>query len=145
MNQIHLTIITQEKEVLSIPVDSITAMTTSGEVTILPNHIPLMTKLTDTEFIYRVGGKEHSLAVSGGFMNVEPGSKVTVLTDAAIRSEEINISKSELARKKAYEDMQDQKKSKTELFIAEGELRRAMLELKVAQHKRGGGIPSSNP
>src|SRR5579859_4952677 len=101
MAQLQLTIVTQEQEVLSLPVDSITAMTSSGEVTILPNHVPLMTKLMDTEFIYRAGGKTYALAVSGGFMNVEPGNKVTVLTDSAVRSEDINESKVEAARKRA--------------------------------------------
>jgi F-type H+-transporting ATPase subunit epsilon len=98
---LHLTIITQEKELVSAEVDSITAMTTSGEVTILPGHIPLMTKLSDTEFVYRIKGTEYSLAVSGGFMNVEPNNKVIVLADSAIRSEDINEALAEEARMKA--------------------------------------------
>ena|SRR5258708_473123 len=134
--QLHLTIVTQEKELLSVDVDSLTAMTTSGEVTILPEHIPLMTKLSDTELVYRINGQAHSLAVTGGFLNVEPGSNVVVLADSAIRSEEINEAKAEEARKKAQETMQNEKLSKTEMFIAEGELRKAILQLKVAQkHK----------
>ena len=133
---LHLTIVTQEKELLNEDVDSITAMTTSGEVTILPGHIPLMTKLTDTEFIYRTDKKEYGLAVSGGFLNVEPDNKVVVLTDSAVRSEDINEAKAEEARKKAEETMQKEKLSKTEVFIAEGELRKAILQLKVARkHK----------
>ncbi len=134
--QLHLTIVTQEKELLSVDVDSLTAMTTSGEVTILPEHIPLMTKLSDTELVYRINGQAHSLAVTGGFLNVEPGSNVVVLADSAIRSEEINEAKAEEARKKAQETMQNEKLSKTEMFIAEGELHKAILQLKVAQkHK----------
>lgn len=133
---LYLTIVTQEKELLSEEVDSLTAMTTSGEVTILPGHIPLMTKLADTEFIYRIGGQEYSLAITGGFMNVEPKNKVIVLADAAVRSEEINAQAAEEARRKAQETMQDEKLSKTELMIAEGELRKAILELKVANKRR---------
>ena len=85
---IQLTIVTQEKELLSIEVDSITAMTTSGEVTILPGHIPLMSKLADTEFVYRSKGVVNSLAITGGFLNVEPGNRIIVLADAAVRSED---------------------------------------------------------
>lgn len=132
----HLTIVTQEKELLSTEIDSLTATTTSGEVTILPEHIPLMTKLADTELIYRTHGEVHSLAVTGGFLNVEPGNNVVVLADSAVRSEEINEAKAEEARRKAEATMQSEKLSKTEMFIAEGELRKAILELKVARkHK----------
>lgn len=133
---LHLTIVTQEKELLSLDVDSITAATTTGEVTILPGHIPLMTKLTDTEFVYRIKGVVHSLAITGGFMNVEPGNKVIVLADAAVRSEDIDEAKAQEARKKAYEAMQDEKLSGTEMRMAEGELRKAILELKVAAKRR---------
>ncbi len=133
---LHLTIVTQEKELLTEEVDSITAMTTSGEVTILPGHVPLMTKLSDTEFVYRSKGQAKSLAVTGGFMNVEPGNKVIVLADAAIRSEDIDEAKAQEARKKAYEATQNEKLSGTEMRIAEGELRKAILELKVASKRR---------
>lgn len=134
---LHLTIVTQEKELLSADVDSLTAMTTTGEVTILPSHIPLMTKLSDTELVYREAGKTHSLAVTGGFLNVEPNNNVVVLADSAVRSEEINEAKAEEARKRAQETMQQEKLSKTSMFIAEGELRKALLELKVAKRRKG--------
>lgn len=142
---LHLTIVTQEKELLSADVDSLTAMTTSGEVTILPQHIPLMTKLKDTELIYRQGGNTFSLAVTGGFLNVEPNSNVIVLADSAIRSEEINETRAEEARKRAEETMQKEKLGKTEMFIAEGELRKALLELKVARRRKAteSSLPSS--
>lgn len=133
---LHLTIVTQEKELLSTQVDSITAMTTTGEVTILPGHIPLMSKLSDTEFVYRINGQEASLAITGGFLNVEPGDRIVVLADAAVRSEEINEEKAREARKRAQEAMQNEKLSKTELSIAEQSLRKALLELKVAAKRK---------
>lgn len=133
---LHLTIVTQEKEVLSQEVDSVTAATTSGEVTILPGHVPLMTKLSDGELTYRIKGSVSVFAVSGGFMNVEPGDKIIVLANAAIRSEDINEAKAQEARRKAQEAMQNQKLTKTEMMIAEGELRKAILELKVANKRR---------
>ena len=133
---LHLTIVTQEKELLSIDVESITADTTSGQVTILPGHIPLMTKLADTELVYRTKGQTQSLAVTGGFLNVEPQDKIVVLADAAVRSEDINESKAEEARQKAERTMQEEKMSKTQMNIAEGELRKAILELKVARKRK---------
>jgi F-type H+-transporting ATPase subunit epsilon len=131
--QLHLTIVTQEKELMSQDVDSITAMTTSGEVTILPEHIPLMTKLQDSELIFRRDGKENGIAVYGGFLNVEPENKVVVLADTAMRSEEISEAKAEEARKRAEATMQQEKLNATEMAIAEGELRKAILQLKIAR------------
>lgn len=135
-----LSVVTQEKELLNTEIDSLTAMTTSGEVTILPGHIPLMTKLSDTELVYRMHGKEESLAVTGGFLNVEPNNSIVVLADSAIRSDEINETKAEEARVKAQETMQKEKLGKTEMFIAEGELRKAILQLKVVRKRK----PSSS-
>jgi len=137
----HLTIVTQEKELVNTQIDSLTAMTTSGEVTILPGHIPLMTKLSDAELIYRINGTSESLAVTGGFLNVEPENSIVVLADSAIRSSEINEAKVEEARKKAEETMQNEKLGKTEMFIAEGELRKALLQLKVVRkHKSSSSL-----
>lgn len=135
---LKLTIVTQEKELLNQEVESVTAMTTTGEVTILPSHIPLMTKLSDGELTYKIKGTPHIFAVTGGFMNVEPGNKVIVLADSAVRSEDINEARAETARKRAYDSMQNQKLSKTEMQIAEGELRKAILELKVVRKRRSG-------
>lgn len=135
---LHLTIVTQEKELLDLEVDSVTATTTTGELTILPGHIPLMTKLTDTELIYRIKGQTYSVAVSGGFMNVEPDNHIIILTDAAIRSEDINEASAQAARDRAEATMKEQDSvSKTQFALAEGELRRAILQLKVAKKRKG--------
>ncbi len=139
---LNLSIVTQEHEAVNAEVDSVTAMTTTGEVTILPGHIPLMTKLADTEFIYRIKGTEYSFAVTGGFLNVEPGNKIVVLADSAVRREEINEAKAEEARKRAEATMQQEKLSATEMFIAEGDLRKAILQLKVARRKKVNTLSS---
>ncbi len=133
---LHLTIVTQEKELLSSEVESITAMTTTGEITILPGHIPLMTKLSDGELTYRLKGQAKVFAVTGGFLNVEPGNKIIVLADSAVRSEEISEAAAEEARKRAYDAMQTQKLSKTEMQVAEASLRKALLELKVVRKRK---------
>ncbi|PWU22650.1 ATP synthase F1 subunit epsilon [Candidatus Cerribacteria bacterium 'Amazon FNV 2010 28 9'] len=134
--QLNLQIVTQEKELVNEMVDSVTATTTTGEVTILPEHIPLMTKLADTELIYKIKGQLYSLAVTSGFLNVEPENKVVILADSAIRSEEISEAKAEEAKKRAEATMQNEKLSKTELLIAEGDLRKALLQLKVVRKRK---------
>lgn len=131
---IDLEIITQEKHLLTAKVDQITAPAVAGEVTILPDHIPLFTKLDDGLITYRIGQETHEYAILGGFMDVAPNSKVTILADSAIRADEINLAKAEEAKTKAEEIMKT-KQSDVEFKLAEASLRKALLELKVAKKR----------
>lgn len=131
-----LTILTQEHQLLSREVSSLTVMTTEGEITVLPNHIPLFTKLADGELVYRwkEGEKTEagSFAVSGGFLDVNPNGTVTVLADYAIRSEDINVARVEEAKKAAEEAMRN-KESEKQFRLAEAALRRTLNELRIAE------------
>ena len=141
--KIQLTIITQEKQLLDVVVDQITVMTTSGEITVLPNHIPLFTRLQTGELIYKQKGIPHSVIVSGGFLDVSPDSKITVLADTASLESDITLAKAEEAKRKA-EDSMAQKTDRRNFMIAEASLRKALLELKVARRRGGAGqIPQA--
>ena len=139
---LHLTILTQERELLTKTVTSLTVVTVQGEITVLPGHIPLFTKLADGELVYRVheNGKDEtgSFAVSGGFLDVGPEGKVSVLADHAVRSEDISEARAEEARKAAEEAMKN-RQSERDFKIAEASLRRALTELKIAEKRRGSG------
>ena len=135
MSKINLNIISQEKQILSEEVDQITAPASTGEVTILPFHIPLFTKLNDGVITIKAGTKIEEFAVLGGFMDVGPNSKVTILADAALRADDVNFAKAEEAKRIA-EDAMLHKVSEVEYKIAENSLRRAILELKVANRRR---------
>lgn len=138
---LNLTILTQERELVTKPVTSLTVVTVQGEVTILPGHIPLFTKIADGELRYRFieNGKEDvgSFAVSGGFLDVGPSNNVTVLADHAIRSEDINEARAEEARRAAEEAMKN-RETERDFKLAEASLRRALTELKIAEKRRGG-------
>ncbi len=131
-HHIILTIITQEKELLKEEVSQVTVPTTTGEITVLPNHIPLFTQLQVGELTYKKDGKSITVVISGGFMDVAPNNTITVLTDSAIEERNISVAKAEEAKKKAEEDM-SQKLDRRKFLMAEASLRRAMLELKVAK------------
>lgn len=133
-SKINLQIITPEKIVYSNQVDMVTVPAVEGEIGILPNHIPLFTKIKPGEIKVKTGVSEDFLAITGGFINVRKG-KVTILADYAIRSEDIEASRAEEAKKKAEEAMKN-KESITNMAIAESELRKALLELKVSQRKK---------
>src|SRR3546814_658804 len=73
--QLKLTVVSQEREVLTANVDSLTAVTSEGELTVLPGHIPLFSQLVTGVFVYRQGKEEHSIVISKGFLDVAPRSE----------------------------------------------------------------------
>lgn len=135
MKKFPLHIVSQEKELLSVEVESVSLPTVEGEITVLHKHIPLFSPLKTGELIYRVDGQENIVVVSEGFVNVSPKSEVTVMVDSGILARDISVSKAEQAVKDAHETMtktQDQR----ELIMAEASLRQAMMEIKVAQKSK---------
>jgi len=131
---IHLEIVTAERVVLSDDVDQINAPTKDGRVGILPRHMPLLTILDVGQLDIIKAGVATPFAVSGGFMEVLP-NRVTILADTAERADEIDEARAEAARRRAEEQIA-QRQSDREMALAEAELRRAMIRLKVAQLKR---------
>lgn len=140
---IQLEIVTQEKKLLSAEVVSVSVMTELGEVTILPNHIPLFTKLVTGELRYFDPTKKitHYVAISGGFMDVGPDNKITVLADDALRADDINEALVVKAKQEAETALKN-KTSKRDFMIAEASLRKALNELKVYRKRKVQQIPS---
>jgi len=136
MSPLNLKIITPEKLVYQEEeFESVTIPTESGEITILPGHIPLITKVSPGEIIVRKKGKEQALVTTNGFLNLDKSGDILILADYAIRSEEVEIAKVQEAKRKAEEAMRE-KKSERDFILAEAELRRTLLELKVAQRRK---------
>jgi F-type H+-transporting ATPase subunit epsilon len=131
-SQLHITIVSQENKLLETKVDSITAETTEGEVTILPHHISLFTQLQPGELIYRNGNDDHSFVVSKGFMDVNQDNTVTVMVDSAVAARNISVEKAQEAVRQARETM-EHSQDRHELLLAEASLKQAMLEIKIAQ------------
>lgn len=123
-----LKIITQEKELLRQEVDSVTIPTVDGEITVLPHHIPLFTRIKVGEVVFRDNGQESTVVVADGFTDVSPNSTVTIMTDTAIRSADIDILKAEEAKRRAEEQM-EQKLDERDFVLAEASLRKAMMEI----------------
>jgi F-type H+-transporting ATPase subunit epsilon len=131
---IHLEIITAERVVLSDDVDQINAPTKDGRIGILPRHMPLLTILDAGELDIIKNGETTPFAVTGGFMEVLP-NRVTILADSADRADEIDEARAEAARKRAEELLSGQQ-SDRDIKIAEAELRKALVQLKVAGIQR---------
>jgi F-type H+-transporting ATPase subunit epsilon len=130
--KLKLTIISQERQLLSTEVEMITAPTADGEITILPGHIPLLSRLQTGELRFKNGDIENTFVVSKGFIDVAPQNEVVVLADSAVEAREISIEKAEAAVRAAHETM-SKTTDQRELMMAEASLKRALLEIKVAQ------------
>jgi F-type H+-transporting ATPase subunit epsilon len=140
MAKISLKIATPEKLVYEdSELDSVTLPTSMGEITILPNHIPLVVKIAPGEVTIRKKGLEHILVTMQGFMHLDKSGNIVVLSDYAIRSEDVELAKVEEAKKKAETAMKE-KTSQKDFAIAEAELRKTLLELKIAQKRKGVNV-----
>lgn len=118
-------------------VEVIVANTTTGQIAILPEHIPLFTRLEHGEIKIKAEGKNHYFTIFQGFLHLSPDNKVTVMADNAQRSEELNVEAIRKARENAEKALDEKEKlSATEILKAETAIRRAIMELKVAQHKK---------
>jgi F-type H+-transporting ATPase subunit epsilon len=137
MATMQLEIITAERIVYSDEVDVVVAPGVEGELGILPHHASLMTMLQPGELIIRKGGQENYLAVTGGFLEVM-NNKVTVLADAAERSEEINEERAQAAMKAAQERLA-QRGADVDLEQGMAAVRRAQVRLNVARRRTRGG------
>ncbi len=141
MAKLDVEIVTGERVVLSeTDVDMVVAPGSDGTLGILPQHAPLISTLAAGELRVKKGGREESIIVFGGFIEVTP-HKVIILADTAERIEEIDVSRAEEARRRAEEAIRNRGEA-VEIEEALAALRRANLRLNVGRrHRRPGSGP----
>lgn len=113
-----LEIVTPERIAYSGPVDSVVLPSESGEVGILPGHIPLLTMVEPGELQVTANGATEFLAIDKGFVQVL-GDKVSVLTEQAINVSEIDLNALEDARKRAEKALEEAKKQGADSALIE--------------------------
>jgi F-type H+-transporting ATPase subunit epsilon len=99
-----LEIVTPEARVYSNTVDSVVVPTLTGEIGILPGHIPLLTQVVSGELRLMKDGKENILVVGKGFAQIE-SDKVSILAEHAITEEKIDEQAVEQALKRAQTEL----------------------------------------
>jgi len=124
-----LEIVTPEARVYSDTIDTVVIPTTSGEIGILPGHIPLLTQVAAGALRVTKDGISQLLAVSGGFAQIA-GDKVSVLAQSAIEAEKIDEQAAENAMKRAEEEL---RKGTSSLPPAEIERLEGIVRFSVAQ------------
>jgi F-type H+-transporting ATPase subunit epsilon len=100
-------IVTPEKTVSSEEIEQVSLPTQDGEITVLQDHIPLVSILKPGELRYKKNNEEFSLAVSGGFVEVREDGSVVVLADTAEHAMEIDLQRAEEAKERASKLMSE--------------------------------------
>ena len=99
-NTLKLEIVTPDAKTYSEDVEMVTLPGAEGEMGIYPMHVPMMTQIVAGEVSVRKDGRDYFLAVGDGFVKIT-GDQVAVMTDMAIRAENIDEAKAEEARRRA--------------------------------------------
>ena len=134
MATLKLEIVTPEAKIYSEDVEMVTLPGVEGEMGVYPMHIPLMTEIVAGEICARKLGQDQFLAVGSGFVEIT-GKRVAVLTDMAIKADDIDEAKAEEARKRAEARMAE-KLSDDELATVQASLMHSLAQLKVKRRHR---------
>lgn len=90
MALIKCNIVSAEKEIFSDEIEMLVATGILGDVGIAYGHAPLLTQLAPGPVrILTAGGAEEVYYLSGGLLEVQP-KVITVLSDTAVRAEDID-------------------------------------------------------
>jgi F-type H+-transporting ATPase subunit epsilon len=128
-NTLKLEIVTPDAKTFSEEVEMVTLPGAEGEMGIYPMHVPLMTQIVAGEVAVRQGGREIFLAVGDGFAEIT-GTRVAVLTDMAIRAENIDEAKAEEARRRAEARLAE-KLDDEQTSLVNASLAHSLAQLKV--------------
>ncbi len=127
--KLHLKIINLEKEYFNDDVDLLNINTSAGELTILANHLPLITNIKISHMYIINDGVTYNYAIAGGTLFVsEEGCKI--ITSAIENAEEINEGRAQSAKKRAEERMKESDES-IDMIRAEAALKRALNRLSL--------------
>ena len=131
---LKLEIVTPEAKIYSEDVDMVTLPGVEGEMGIFPMHVPLMTQVVAGELIARRGGRDHFLAICEGFVEIT-GERVAVMTDMAIKADDIDETKADEARKRAEARLAE-KLGDEETVMVSAALAHSLAQLKVKRRQR---------
>lgn len=93
-------IVTPEGIICSEQAEMVTLPGIEGELGVYPLHTPLMTEIVPGEIVIRRGGEDYYIAVGPGFAEIT-GDHVSILTDMAIRADQLDEARIEQARRAA--------------------------------------------
>jgi len=131
---LKLEIVTPDAKVFSEDVEMVTLPASEGEMGIYPQHVPIVTQVVSGELIARKEGRDLRLAVGEGFVEIT-ADRVAIMTDMAIRAENIDEAKAEEARRRAEARLAEHLDDE-EAAVVNASLAHSLAQLKVKRHQR---------
>ncbi|CAH9019932.1 F0F1 ATP synthase subunit epsilon [Candidatus Nitrosacidococcus sp. I8] len=132
---IHIDIVSAEKEIFSGTATMVIAPAEMGEVGIMPQHTPMLTRLKPGSVrVQEEDGREESFYVSGGLLEVQPHI-ITILADTAQRADDIDEAAALEAKERAEDTIKNQK-DKIDYARAQAELAEAIAQIRTIENLR---------
>ncbi len=132
---IHIDIVSAEEQIFSGLAEMVYAPAVMGEVGIAPRHAPMISPLKAGEVRLDMGnGKEEFFFISGGILEVQP-HLITVLSDTAIRADDLDEAAALEAKKRAEAALSDQN-TNIDLAKAKAEMATAAAQIAAIQKLR---------
>lgn len=126
-------VVSAENEIFSGSATMLIATAAAGELGIYPQHTPLLTNLKPGDVrIQTEEGGEQVIYVSGGILEVTP-KKITVLSDTAIRADDLDEAAALEAQRKAEQALKD---SKADIDYARAKAELAQAAAQIAALKK---------
>jgi F-type H+-transporting ATPase subunit epsilon len=131
----HVDIVSAEQQIFSGEAEMLVAPGEAGELGILPEHMPLLTRIKPGVVRIKSGGAEDEVIyVSGGMMEVQP-DRVTVLADTSVRAHDLDEAKAMEAERLAKEALSN-RTGALEVAKAQAELAEAAAQLAAIRKLR---------
>lgn len=104
---LQVKLITPEKIVFDGEVEYVTVPTTTGVITIMPHHVPLVSIISAGELIIKTKNEQIPFAVFSGVVDIRPGSIVNIIVDRSEKAHDIDITRAEEAVTRAKKILED--------------------------------------
>ena len=108
MATIHFKIATQDRVVYQNDVDQVTIPTKAGEITVMPNHAPIVSVVKPGELRIVSKGEQFPYYVAGGTLEIRPDNTMVLLADVSECVDDIDIDAAQAAYDRACEAMERQ-------------------------------------
>jgi len=132
MKTMKVSVVTPDGPVYESDVEMVSTKAQSGELGILPGHIPMVAPLAIGAVRMKNGGKTDFVAVTGGFLEVRSG-QVTILAQAAEKAVDIDVERALRAKERAEQRINESKQAAVDFRRAELALNRAINRIKIAK------------
>ncbi|KAB3539701.1 F0F1 ATP synthase subunit epsilon [Alkaliphilus pronyensis] len=130
-SKFHLQVIAPDKILLDEEIDKVIIRTTTGDIAILQDHIPMVSPLSIGKMTIINDGNKREAAFASGFIHIDL-NKTVIMTDAAEWPEEIDLERAKKAKERAEDRLKNEYEN-IDLVRAEIALSKALNRINIVQ------------